>query len=86
METQEDINKGQRNINYELCKVDERLIETLKVIAEFLKKVKELPPLANDLKDFDLSKMDEALAKAQATNKRVADIKPPGCEPPTYPT
>lgn len=85
MYTQEKINYNQARINYELVEVDKKVIETLKMITEFLKKVKELPPLANDLKHVDFRQMDDAIAKAHDTSNKVADIKPPGCEPPPFP-
>ncbi|HKG46067.1 MAG TPA: hypothetical protein VKB02_05040 [Pyrinomonadaceae bacterium] len=86
MYTQDEINQGQRRINYELVEVDKTIIETLEMIAEFLKKVKEIPPLATHLQHADFTKLDAAIAKAHKTNSKVADIKPPGCEaPPPYP-
>lgn len=85
MDEQAKINYGQARINYELNKVDEEVIKTLQMFTDFLKQVKELPPLAHLLKDFDFSNIDAAIAKASDRSKKVADIKPPGCEPPTYP-
>lgn len=85
MYTQDEINQGQRRINYELVEVDKTIIETLEMIAEFMKKVKEIPALANHLKDADFSKLEAAIATARKISSTVADIKPPGCEPPpTY--
>jgi hypothetical protein len=63
------------------------LIETLKFTVEFLKKVKDLPSLKNDLKGIDFTKIDEQLSLAEKHSTLVADIKPPGCQlpPPPYP-
>jgi hypothetical protein len=82
--TQDEINHGQRRINFELCEVDMSVIETLKMIVEILKKVRALPPLTHDLQDLDFNKIEAAISKAYNTSKKVADIKPPGCEAP-YP-
>jgi len=82
--TQDEINHGQRRINFELCEVDMNVIETLKMIVETLKKVKALPPLTHDLQSVDLNQIEATLSKAYNTSKKVADIKPPGCEDP-YP-
>ena len=78
--TQDEINHGQRRINFELCEVDKNVIETLKMIVEVLKKIKALPPLTRDLQSIDFNKIEAALSKADDTSKTVADIKPPGCE------
>ena len=85
MDVQDQFNYNQGRINYELVEVDKKVIEALKMIVEFLKKLKELPPLANELKKVDFSSIEALLVRAQDTSKKVADIKPPGCEPPTYP-
>lgn len=82
--TQDEINQGQRRINFELCEVDMNVIEALKMIVETLKKVQALPPLTHDLQNIDFNKIEAALSKAYNTSKEVADIKPPGCEGP-YP-
>jgi hypothetical protein len=81
------LNDGQAQINYVLNHVDMNLIETLKFTVEFLKKVKDLPSLRNDLKGIDFTKIDEQLSLAEKHSKLVADIKPPGCQlpPPPYP-
>jgi len=82
--TQDEINHGQRRINFELCEVDFNVIESLKMIVETLKKVQALPPLSHDLQSIDFNKIEAALSKASNISKKVADIKPPGCEGP-YP-
>jgi DNA topoisomerase VI subunit B len=82
--TQDEINYGQARINFELCEVDINVIETLKMIVDALKKIKALPPLTHDLQSIDLNKLEASLSKAYNISKKVADIKPPGCEGP-YP-
>ena len=84
--SQDQIQFNQARINYELVEVDKKVIETLKMIVEFLKKLKELPPLAKELQDMDFRAIEALIAKAHETAIKVADIKPPGCEPPTYPS
>ena len=79
------LNDGQAQINYVLNHVDMNLLEALKFTVEFLKKVKDLPSLMHDLKGIDFTKIDEELSLAEKHSKLVADIKPPGCQPPPSP-
>ena len=79
------LNDGQAQINYVLNHVDMSLIETLKFTVEFLKKVKDVPSLMHDLKGIDFTKLEEQLSMAEKHSKLVADIKPPGCQPPPPP-
>ena len=83
---QADINKGQKMINYELNEIDKVVIDALKVVIQIFSKVKALPPLTPELKDIDFDSIEKELNDAYERSKRVAGIKPPGCEPPTYPT
>lgn len=80
-----EVKEGQAQINYVLNHVDINLIEALKFTVELLKKLKELPSLMHDLKDIDFTKLDEELTRAEKQSKLVADIKPPGCQPPPEP-
>lgn len=66
--------EGQRRINGQLCHVDQRLIEILKLIKS------ELAKLAKR----DLKKIEALLDEVSKTSGRVAGIEPPGCEP-SYP-
>lgn len=84
-EEQEKINEGQRWINYELCHVDESIVATLRLVVEILKNVKAALPSTPAAKEIDLNKIDAAIAAADAISKKVASIKPPGCEAPPYP-
>lgn len=84
-EDQEKINQGQRWINYELCNVDESILATLRLLVESLKNVKAALPPSPTAREIDLNKIDAAIAAADAISKKVASIKPPGCEAPPYP-
>ena len=44
--SQEDINKGQTHINYELVKVDDRIINIVRMLVDMLKQSKALPEAA----------------------------------------
>jgi len=74
MDTQEEINDGQRKINGALCYVDWHIIKTLKALTDALNRNSVLPP-------EDIQKIHEALTELYSTSKRVAEIKPPGCNP-----
>jgi hypothetical protein len=82
---QEKINQGQRWINYELCHVDESVFEALRVCVECLREFKAALPPSPTARVIDLDKIDRAISAAETISKRVASIKPPGCEPPPYP-
>ena len=79
-----EVNEGQARINYELNHVDFKVIDALKLTVQILKKIKDLPPLAHNTKDIDLTKIEETISQAEKQSGLVADIKPPGCLPP-YP-
>lgn len=80
-----DVHDGQAQINYVLNHVDMKLIDSLKVIVEVLKTLKDLPQFTRLLNQFDLTKMADELSLAQKHSDLVASIKPPGCEPPPPP-
>ena len=71
--SQEAINRGQRKINYALTTVDVKLIRVL----EELKNAIATGPGGNKV---DFAAVDAAISEAAKTSKRVAEIKPPGCD------
>jgi hypothetical protein len=74
METQTEINDGQQRINGELCRVDWRLLEALRAVQAALA---ACPGCAG----VDLTALTNAISAAAAISRKVADIKPPGCQP-----
>ena len=74
MATQQEINDGQRNINGELCRVDWRIIEALRAVKAVLA---ACPGCAG----VSLTALDSAIKAADSVSDKVADIKPPGCDP-----
>ena len=66
-------NRGQRQINFALTLVDERLVKALREIRHLFESVPGHPT-------FDFAALDAALAEASRLNERVAGIKPPGCD------
>ncbi len=83
--TQEQINGGQRRINFELCDVDTKLIGILKEVVQTLKMAAAAPSATGPLKRMDFSQLDRLLDEASKQSEKVAEIKPPGCEPPPPP-
>ena len=83
---QSKLNYNQARINYELNEVDKDIINTLNLIVLALKKIKALPGLTREMNSLDFSPIEKVLSDAGARSKTVASIKPPGCEPPPYPT
>ena len=75
--SQQAINRGQRQINFALTVVHEKLIKALEALRHAIART---PGLARV--DFDL--VDEAISDVYNTSSRVADIKPPGCDPTWY--
>ncbi|HEU4508589.1 MAG TPA: hypothetical protein VFR78_10150 [Pyrinomonadaceae bacterium] len=75
--SQQAINRGQRQINFALTVVDEKLARALEVLRDTLAKT---PGLARI--NFDV--VDEAISDVYNTSRKVADIKPPGCDPMWY--
>jgi|KBSSwiStaDraftv2_1062776.scaffolds.fasta_scaffold69185_4 hypothetical protein len=72
--TQSGINKGQRKINYALTLVDEKLVKAIEKLRDAIAAV----PAAHNI---DLAEVNEAIDDALETSKKVAGIKPPGCDP-----
>ncbi|HET6975067.1 MAG TPA: hypothetical protein VFI24_02005 [Pyrinomonadaceae bacterium] len=83
-DSQEDINKGQRRINYELVRVDDKLIDVVRMLVELLKQTKALHPPTAGARILTVETIENALKEAYEISAKVADIKPPGCEAP-YP-
>jgi hypothetical protein len=87
--SQPQINKGQKNINYELVRVDERIINVIRMLVDLLKQSKALPEAAPQstasARLVTVNTIEAVLTDAAEINSKVAGIKPPGCEPPTYP-
>lgn len=73
--TQDEINKGQKQINGQLCLVDWDVIYSMKALLNALKD-------KGVLTDAELSKAKEKIDKAHDRSEKVASIDPPGCEPP----
>lgn len=75
--SQEAINRGQRQINFALTVVDEKLARALEALRNAIART---PGLARA--DFDV--VDQAISDVYNTSRKVADIKPPGCDPMWY--
>lgn len=71
------INRGQRQINFALTTVDEKIAKALEALRDA---IAQTPGMARI--DFDV--VDEAISDVHNTSSRVADIKPPGCDPTWY--
>jgi hypothetical protein len=84
--SQKQINDGQTYINYELVRVDERIIKIIAMLVDLLKQSRALPEAApNSTASARLNtvaSIESALNDAAGINGRVAGIKPPGCAPP----
>jgi hypothetical protein len=72
--SQQAINRGQRQINFALTVVDEKLAKALEALKDA---IAGTPGFAGI--DFDV--VDEAVSDVYNTSNKVADIKPPGCDP-----
>jgi len=82
MPTQEEINDGQKKINGQLCRVDWKLIEALKLISGFLEQVAAAKAAdGTKLVDLDAVALNRLINDAGGISAVVADIIPPGCEP-----
>ena len=75
--SQQAINRGQRQINFALTVVDEKLAKALQALKDAIART---PGLAR----IDLGVVDEAISDVYNTSNKVADIKPPGCDPMWY--
>ena len=71
--SQSAINNGQRQINYALTVVDIKLIKLIETLRDVIAGL----PIAHKL---DLAGLNEAIHDVYRTSRRVADIKPPGCD------
>ena len=72
--SQQAINRGQRQINYKFTEVEKKLVEALNSLIDA---VENIP-------GCDKAKIDEAsnaAAKAEELRAKVAETRPPGCEP-----
>jgi hypothetical protein len=83
MDYNDDVQNGQRKINGQLCRVDWKLVNALRVIYDIL--AASRPPVSSEL----LASLKQAIDDADHTSSKVAEIKPPGCDPekredPTY--
>jgi hypothetical protein len=72
--SQSAINSGQRKINYALTLVDEKLAKALKALRDAIAAL----PAAHQI---DLEEVNKAINDALETSRKVAGIKPPGCDP-----
>ena len=75
--SQQAINRGQRQINFALTVVDEKLAKALEALKDAIART---PGLAR----INLDVVNEAISEVYKTSKKVADIKPPGCDPMWY--
>lgn len=66
--------EGQKKINGQLCRVDWRLVIALK---EVMRAIAACPACAG----VDFTDLNNAIEAAEAISAKVADIKPPGCDP-----
>ena len=76
---------GQARINYELVRVDTRMIEAFNAIIAILTTLKGDRASSPPLKQMDLNSLVTAVRAATDTSAKVAEIDPPGCQGP-YPT
>ena len=78
--SQDEINAGQRKINFALTKADLALIDVLTILKEAI----QAPP--GQVKDY-ADRICKAIDTATKTINHVASIRPPGCDdtwkPPT---
>jgi|SRR5215213_9636191 len=71
--SQAAINRGQRQINYALTMVDQKIAKAIETLRDAI----AATPAGRDI-DFD--DLNEAINELYQTSRRVADIKPPGCD------
>ena len=79
-QTPDEINNGQRQINYELVQIDRKIIETLNALIDILKSAHGLsldPRAASRLAQIDLNSLETAISRACSVNE-VGAINPPG--------
>lgn len=75
MDYTNEIYEGQKKINGQLCRVDWKLIEALRAVMTLLEQSR--PPLPSEL----LQDLRRKIEGADYVSRKVAEIKPPGCEP-----
>lgn len=83
--TQDQINEGQKRINYELNEVDKKLIEALRSLVAILSDQRTPPASTPASRQMDFSTVEAALSEASTSSEEVADIDPPGCLAPPEP-
>ena len=71
--SQSAINRGQRQINYALTMVDQQIAKAIDALKDAL----AASPAGRNI---DFEAVDEAIAEVYQTSRKVADIKPPGCD------
>lgn len=74
MPTQEEINKGQREINGKLCQVDWRILVVLRAVRTALNR-------CAGCAEAELAMLDQAIKAVDSMSATVAKVDPPGCEP-----
>lgn len=77
MDYTDEMYQGQQKINGQLCRVDWRLVQALRLVHEIFESLRPQvrpPELLDNLK--------KAIDYADRVSSKVADIRPPGCEPP----
>lgn len=68
------INRGQRVINYKFTEVEEKLVEALNSLIDA---VKNIPGCVKEKIDATTN----ATAEAEKIRSKIAEIRPPGCDP-----
>ena len=72
--TPEQVNAGQRKINFRLTEADRKLVAVLVAVKEAISG----PP--GEIKDH-IAEIQTAIDEASAAINKVAEIIPPGCDP-----
>lgn len=81
---QRQFNDGQARVNYELVRVDTRMIEAFNALIAILTTLKGDRASSPPLKQMDLASLITAVRAATDVSGHVASIDPPGCQGP-YP-
>ena len=72
--SQDQINAGQRKINYALTEADEKVVEILKILKEAIQ-------APHGQAQTFVAQIDAAIEEATKAIDHVAEIIPPGCDP-----
>lgn len=73
--------EGQARINYELVRVNKKLIEAINTLIKLLQADRS----AHGLKQVDLTGFEAIMTEASVISEKIAGIDPPGClGPPPY--